>query len=209
PIAPPFIEYSISFPLFASGVRAPDGTVQPVSKVLPQALGLGAKVTAIKNLTFAIAGDLGLFRAVALGIPATPAWNLLVSVAFNVDLLQRSETKIVERTTKEKQQPKTGKVGGLVRDSATQKPLPGVIVAMDGAGMPPVATDAESGRFLTHELPTGKVKLMAHKDGYRDAAQEVTLEAGKTASVDLSLEPLAKKTAFAIRGTSRRQPVAA
>src|SRR5262249_56799642 len=114
---------------------------------------------------------------------------------------------IVERTTKEKEQPKTGKVGGLVRDSATQKPLPGVIVAMDGAGMPPVATDAESGRFLTHELPTGTVKLMAHKDGYRDAAQEVTLEAGKTARVDPSLQPMAEKTALAHPGSPPRQAV--
>ena len=212
PAVTPFLEYSISFPIGAGGVRGPDGAVRSVSSVLPQVVSLGAKVTAIKDLTFTAALDLGILRAVALGIPATPPWNLLVGVAFNVDLLQRSETKIVERTTKEKpspEQPKTGKVGGLVRDSATQKPLPGVIVAMDGAGMPPVATDAESGRFLTHELPAGTVKLMAHKDGYRDAAQEVTLEAGKTASVDLSLEPTVKKTAFAIRVTSRNQPVAA
>lgn len=96
-------------------------------------------------------------------------------------------------------------------DAQTKKPVPGVIVAMVGAGVPPVASDYDSGRFLTHELPAGAVTLKVEKAGYKEATQQVTLEAGKTAAVELALEPMAKLAHFFFTAVDAKSkaPVAA
>ncbi|MFZ5469966.1 MAG: OmpA family protein [Myxococcota bacterium] len=217
PAVTPFLEYALELPLGVEGGQlvGPDGVLVPATQAMPQTLGLGLKVTAVKDLTLLAAVDFGLTRSVGLGVPATPPFNFLFGAAFNIDPFQRGETKLVE-TVKERplelarpEPPKTGKVAGTVLDAATKKPIPGVIVAMVGAGLPPVASDADSGRFLTHDLPSGPVKLVAHKDGYKELAQEVQLEAGQTATVELTLESEAKKARFDVLVTEKKKPVAA
>lgn len=42
---------------------------------MPQTLGVGVKVTAIKDLALITGVNLGLARSVGLGVPATPPWN--------------------------------------------------------------------------------------------------------------------------------------
>ncbi len=214
PAVTPYLEYNLAVPLGVPGgqLDGPDGVPVTVAAAMPQTLGLGLKVTAIKDLTLGLAMDFGLTRRVGLGVPATPPFNFLFSAAFNVDPFQRGETRVLE-TVREakatKEEPKTGKVEGTVVDAATHKPIPGVIVAMVGAGLPPVASDADSGKFLTHELPSGKVKLAARKDGYKASEREVTLEAGKTANVELALEQEVRKAAFLVSATSKKKPVVA
>jgi OOP family OmpA-OmpF porin len=215
PFATPFLEYSLGVPLGipAAGLVGPDGLKVDASAAMPQSLGLGVKVTAIKDLTLMAAIDLGLARSVGLGVPATPPWNLLVGASFNIDPFQRGETKLVEtvreRTVEKKvaEGAKTGKVEGTVVDADTNKPIPGVIVAMVGAGLPPVASDAPTGRFLTHELPAGPVKLHVSHDGYKEIEQELKLEPGKTSKIELKLQSEVKKSVVELTVASKKKPV--
>lgn len=216
----PFVEWNLGVPLGVEGGKliAPNGLAVDVSMAMPHSLGAGVKVTAIKDLTLIAAADFGLTRTVGLGVPATPPWNLSLGAAFNIDPFQRGETRVVETVRERKTEtaiappPSTSKVEGVVVDAVTRKPIPGVIVAMVGAGLPPVASAADTGRFLTHDLKPGMVTLKAVKEGYTEASQEVTLGAGQTATVELSLEPKAKLAHFQITATSagkKKGPVAA
>ena len=191
----------------------PNAAKVELTAAMPQSLGLGLKVTAIKDLTLMLAVDLGLIRSVGLGVPATPPWNFLVGASFNIDPFQRGETKIVE-TVRERplekkvaEAPKTGKVEGTVVDAETKKPIPGVIVAMVGAGLPPVASDAPSGKFLTHELPAGPVKLHASRDGYKEIEQELKVESGKNSKIELVLQSEIKKGTFELTVTGTKKPI--
>jgi outer membrane protein OmpA-like peptidoglycan-associated protein len=217
PVVEPFIEYSLAAPLGVPGgqLTGPDGVKVDASAAMPQKLGLGFKVTAIKDLTMLAAFDIGLARSVGLGIAATPPWNFLLNFSFNIDPFQRGETKLVE-TVRERpiekkvaEAPKTGKVEGIVVDAKTHAPIPGVLVAMVGLGLPPVASDAEAGRFLTYDLPIGPVKLKASRDGYKEIEQELKIELGKPQKVELSLEPVEKKAIFAITVVGKKKPIAA
>lgn len=216
----PFLEWNLGVPLGVPDniLVAPNGATIPVSAAMPHTLALGAKVTAIKDLTLMAAVEFGLARTVGLGVPATPPYNLMMGAAFNIDPFQRGETRLVETVRERKvEQPvaaevQTAKVEGVVVDAQTQKPIPGVIVAMVGSGLPPVASDAESGRFLTYELKPGPVTLRVEKDGYEQASQEVMLETGKTAAVQVALQPKAKLAHFVfniVAGGKTKSPVVA
>lgn len=216
PAATPFVEWWLQVPLgVKDGVLpSPDGQTIPVSRAMPHRIGFGVRVTAVRDLTVTAAADLGLTRGVGLGVPATPPYNIYLAAAFTVDPVARGETKLVETVRERKRAaepllPKTAKIEGVVLDAQTKKPVPGVIVAMVGAGLPPVASDADSGRFITHELQAGPVRLEARKDGYKEAAQDVILEPGKTAEVELALDPLAKLARFLFSVTAKKKPVAA
>ncbi|MHB8873045.1 MAG: OmpA family protein [Myxococcaceae bacterium] len=217
PAVTPFLEYNLAVPLgVTGGLVGPDGASVAVSSAMGQTLGLGFKVTAVKDLTLTAAMDFGLSRQVGLGVPATPPFDFRFGASFNIDPFQRGETKFVDTLKERKvevakvEPPKTAKVSGTVVDASTKKPIPGVIVAMVGAGLPPVASDAETGHFLTHELPGGPVKLSAAKEGYKEIARELTLEAGKTATVEMALEPSARKAIFELTVTTKKKgPVAA
>lgn len=82
---------------------------------------------------------------------------------------------------------------GAVRDAATQRPLPGVTVAVTSAalqGSLSAVTD-ETGRYRIAQLPPGVYALKLEKDGYRAySSTEVGLRTGSTLEVNASLLPL-------------------
>ncbi|MBX5484480.1 MAG: OmpA family protein [Myxococcaceae bacterium] len=206
----PFLEWNLGVPLGVPGgtLLSPDGSTVSVAEVMPHLLGLGVKVTAIKDLTLLAAADFGLSRTVGLGIPATPPWNLSLGAAFNIDPFQRGETRVVETLRERKVEapvppaPQTARIAGVVLDARTKKPVPGVIVAMVGAGVPPVASDETEGRFLSQELKPGEITLKATHEGYAGATQQVTVQPGDTAQVQLMLEPKARLAHFLITAMS-------
>ncbi len=225
PYATPFVEYRLAVPLGtpAEGLVGLDGERHAVSGGLPATLGLGAKVTAMRDVTFLLGAELGLTREVLLGVAPTPRFNLVAGASFNVDPFARAETRVVE-TVRERSPTElvtrpapapteklgtVAKVAGVVLDAKTRKPVPGVMIAFATASVPPVASDAGSGRFLTHELPGGKARLVARKGGYKDATVDLVLEAGKTASVEVLLEQLAERARFLVAITSAKKPIAA
>jgi outer membrane protein OmpA-like peptidoglycan-associated protein len=214
PLVTPYLEYSMAVPLGvpATGLVGPDTVAVSLGQAMPQTLGLGLKITAVKDLTLSFGMDIGLTRSVGLGVPATAPWNMLLGASFNVDPFGRGETKFVETVRERKIEralAKGGKVEGTVIDAKTKEPVPGVIVAMVGAGLPPVASDTGTGKFLTHELPLGAVKLRASKDGYKEIEQELKLEDNKPVQIELVLEAVDRKAIFDVTVTGKKKPITA
>jgi OmpA-OmpF porin, OOP family len=233
PVITPFVEYGLTSPLGVPDGQlvAPDGSLVPVGSVAPQTLGLGLKLTAVQNLTFTAAAELGLTRQVGRGVQPVPPFNLVLGASFNVDpALQAGGTRVIERVvvrepapvdrtptpvrtevvqTTQVAQAATAQVSGVVVDAKTRQPLPGVLVAMVDSTLPPVASAPGDGRFLTYALPSGPVKLSVRKDGYLPLEKALVLEAGKTASVELELVAEVKPAALALAVTSKRKPVPA
>jgi outer membrane protein OmpA-like peptidoglycan-associated protein len=215
PAVTPFLEFTLAYPMGvgSEGLVAPNGETVSAASAAYKTLNLGAKITALRDVTFTVGAELGLTRTVGLGVPATPPFNLFFGASYTVDLLNRGGgTRIVE-TVRERPSDtptaSTGQVSGVVLDSATRKPIPGVLVTVPGAGLPPVATDPQSGRFLTHPLPAGAVRIAAQKEGYRLVEHDVKLTAGQTATVELTLEAMARPATFTFSTTSKKKAVAA
>ena len=215
PAVTPFLEFNLAYPLGvpSEGLVAPDGQTVSAASAAHKTFNLGAKITAVRDATFTVGAEFGLTRTVGLGVPATPPFNLFVGAAYTVDLLGRGSARIVETVRERKVEgpaaPQTAQVSGVVLDAQTHKPIPAVLVTVPGAGLPPVATDMEKGRFLTHPLPTGAVRIAVQKEGYRPVEQDLTLKAGETSTVELALEPMARPALFTISTTSKNKPVAA
>jgi outer membrane protein OmpA-like peptidoglycan-associated protein len=211
PVVSPFVEYAFGLPMGAGSLTGPDGVAVAATSAMPQTLGLGLKVTAVKDLTFLGGVNLGLSRSVGLGVPATPPWNLFLGASFTIDPSQRGETKFVdtvrERRVEQKvaEAAKTSHVEGLLTDAESKKPVSGAIVTV--AGALPSASDATGG-YRTLEVSGEKVKLTAVKDGYAPAEAEVALVPGKTAHLDLALKP-DKRAVFEVSATSAKKPVKA
>jgi OmpA-OmpF porin, OOP family len=218
PAVTPFLEFNMAYPLGVGeeDLVAPDGQLVSAASAAYKTLNLGAKVTAVRDATFTVGVELGLTRVVGLGVPATPPFNLFFGAAYTVDLLGRGGTRIVETVRERKadapvaaQTAQTAQVSGVVLDAQTRKPIPAVLVTVPGAGLPPVATDMEKGRFLTHSLPAGPVRIAVQKEGYRLVEQDLTLTAGETSTVEIALEPMARPAVFTVSTTSKKKPVAA
>lgn len=213
----PFVEFNLAYPLGVGGdgLVAPNGETVSAASAAYKTFNVGAKVTAIRDVTFTVGAEIGLTRVVGLGVPATPPLNLFFGAAYSVDLLGSSTTRIIETVRERKVEgaapaaPQTAQVSGVVLDSATRKPIAGVLVTVPGAGLPPVASDAETGRFLTYTLPPGPVRIAAQKEGYRIAEQDLKLTAGETTTVELTMEAMARPALFNVSTTSKKKPVAA
>ena len=216
PFLSPFVEYGVRLPLGVSRglLVGPDGVLVPLRRVLPQVVSTGVKITAIRDVTLIGGVDFGLTRLVGLGVPATPPYNIVFGAAFNTDLFSHGETRVVEKIvttppSAPSESSKTGRVAGTVVDARTKKPVAGAIVSLIGSQMPPVATDAKSGTFVSQELPSGRMRLSVQKEGYRVAEHDVLLEGGRTATVELRLEALIKRAQFVISVTSKMHPIVA
>jgi OOP family OmpA-OmpF porin len=224
----PFLEFNLAYPLGVGGdgLVAPDGQTVSAASAASKTLALGAKVTAVRDITFTVGAELGLTRSVGLGVPATPPFNLFFGASYVVDLISPAGgTRIIETVRERKVEVSTpsavvaapaaqmaqttAQVSGVVLEAGTRKPLAGVLVTMPGAGLPPVATEAGTGRFLTQPLPAGPVRISAQKDGYRVAESDVRLTAGETSVVELTMEPQANPAVFTLSTTSQKKPVAA
>ncbi|MBN1207393.1 MAG: OmpA family protein [Myxococcaceae bacterium] len=216
PAVTPFLEFTLAYPLGvgSEGLVAPNGELVSAASAAYKTLNLGARITALRDVTFTVGAELGLSRTVGLGVPATPPFNLFFGASYTVDLLSRGGgTRIVE-TVRERPSdtpavPPTGQVSGVVLDTQTRKPIAGVLVTVPGAGLPPVATDPQTGRFLTHPLPAGPVRIAVQKEGYKLVEHDVRLTAGQTSTVELTLEAVARPATFTFSTTAKKKPVAA
>src|SRR5262249_23927274 len=144
PVVTPFLEYVAEVPLGAPATLSqPDGTVVSTTSASPMRATLGARVTAVDDVSFLVAGDLGLQQHVVPGVIPTPPWSLLLGVNYTFDPVgNRSAIPVASpvavATT-------TGKIIGQVLDATTKAPIPGALLSLDSAGkpgLPPVASDA-------------------------------------------------------------------
>ncbi|HSJ26353.1 MAG TPA: SusC/RagA family TonB-linked outer membrane protein [Longimicrobiales bacterium] len=79
----------------------------------------------------------------------------------------------------------TGVVTGLVQDQASGRPLPGAQVVVDNTTLGAVTND--QGRFLLTNVPAGSQTVRVVSLGYETQTQAVTVEAGRTATVNFRL----------------------
>src|SRR5439155_27285340 len=102
--ATPFVEYGFGYPVGtpAGGLNTPDQKKITAAASMPQALGIGVKVTAVQDLTITAAADIGLARGVGAGVPATAPFNLYFGASYNIDPFEKRATKVVE-TLREKE----------------------------------------------------------------------------------------------------------
>jgi TonB-dependent starch-binding outer membrane protein SusC len=77
----------------------------------------------------------------------------------------------------------TGSVRGRVTDGATQQPLAGVTVSVAGHN----ALTATDGRYFITSVPAGASSVQARLLGYAPATNAVTVVAGQTAEVNLTM----------------------
>jgi OmpA-OmpF porin, OOP family len=190
PVVTPYLEYAVGVPLGVPGgwVPVPGGGTVPVADAMPQTFGLGVRVTAVRDLTLTAGADIGLARTTAFGIAATPPWNVFLGAAFSVDPMAEYGSRLSQRDAR----PTLATIEGVVVDARTRRPLPGAMVEVLDTDVPPATSDARRGRFLFQETEPGPVTVRAVKPGYRFATQQLTLEPGQTASVQLALEQLPK-----------------
>ncbi|HEY3449412.1 MAG TPA: OmpA family protein [Myxococcales bacterium] len=216
PWVTPFVEYGLAYPLgtpMGTNFVGPDLKPVAVTDAMPQQLAIGLKVTAVKDLTITLAGEIGLTRYVALGIPATPPYNLYLGLSYAFDPMAKGQGKLVEKTlTYEKKVEVavappvyTGKVAGQVIDADTKQAIAGVVVVAAGSGLPPVATDVEGGKFQTFDLQAGKVSLTFARDGYKPAVMEAAVEATKTTPLQVALVREVKPSPVKVLLVSGRQ----
>lgn len=101
-----------------------------------------------------------------------------------------------------------GTLAGRVVDAATQAPLSGAQVVVDGTTRR-AATNAE-GRFEITGVPAGTVTVRASTLGYGSATRQVAITAGQRAEVTIALSVQALQLdALVVTGTAGRQEVRA
>ncbi|PZR17632.1 MAG: cell envelope biogenesis protein OmpA [Archangium gephyra] len=212
PVVTPFVEYQVSPVLGAPNgeLTGPDGRFVSAGAAMAHTLGLGLKLTPLKDLTVTSGFNLGLARSVGLGVPATPPWNFFVGAGFAIDPFQKGETKIVE-TIRERRvdvarAPPPQRLEGVVTDEETKQPLSNVIIAV--AGNKPTATDA-TGAYESLPVTGKSVKLSIAKEGYAPYEQSIAVDPAQPTRVDVALKPDVKKAKFEVSTTANKKPIKA
>ena len=211
PIVTPVIEYALAAPLGVPNgeLTGPDGRFVTATSAMNQTLGVGLKLTPIKDLTITPGFNFGLARSVGLGVPATPPWNFFVSAAFAIDPWQRGETRFVETVRERKVEiakVPPAKLEGTITDAATNQPIRDVVVNL--AGLKPAATN-EAGQYESLPIAASSVKLTIARDGYKPVTRDVTIDPARPTRLDLALESEVKKAKFEVSTTSNKKPVKA
>src|SRR5262249_25831603 len=154
PVITPFLEFGYQLPLGTPAtLTQPDGTTVSASAAAPMALTAGVRVTAVEDVSFLLATDIGLQQHVVPGVVATPPYNVVLAVAYTFDPLGKREQVVIEKAAVAEA---VGTVTGQVLDAATRRPVPGAVLALNTPakpGLTPVASDAAAGRFVSYELP--------------------------------------------------------
>nr|WP_228530770.1 MULTISPECIES: OmpA family protein [Myxococcaceae] len=178
----------------------------------------GPRYALAENIELVGLGSLGTGSA-----PGTPDFRILFGVSFT------EGTKVVGFTppppraaapatapaaasaaaAAPAEAPKPTRVAGRVLDAQTGKPLAGALVTVEGQDLPPVASAAGTGRFLTYDLPAGLATLQVSHEGYEPLSQQLTLVAGQTAEFELQLKPAVKLSALLVSASAGGKPVAA
>jgi outer membrane protein OmpA-like peptidoglycan-associated protein len=218
PVVTPFAEYRIAFPLWAQregGLVGYDGVAVKPGEAIPMSVAFGLKLTPLRDLTVMGAASLALDRTPVRGIPGEPRFNAFVSLSYAFAPWARPPTRAVETMRQRKGEvgervlETTGRVAGVVLDAQTRRPISDVVIELRGGGVPPVATEKDTGRFITHDAASGPLTLIARKDGYQGVALELLVKPGKLANVELLLAPESNAGTVLVSVTSKKVPIAA
>lgn len=102
----------------------------------------------------------------------------------------------------------TGTITGEVVEAATQSPLPGVTVLIEGTSLG--AQTRDNGRFVLSAVPAGVHRVRTARIGYGPQSQEVTVTAGAVATIRFVLQRQAivlDEVVTTGYGTQRREAI--
>lgn len=102
----------------------------------------------------------------------------------------------------------TGTIRGTVTDSAAHTPIPGAQVIVTGSTHG--AVTSADGQYIIRDVPAGPVALSAQRIGFAPVQRRVTVVAGESVTVDLSINPVAAILSEVVSvgyGTSSRHEV--
>ncbi len=103
----------------------------------------------------------------------------------------------------------TGSIKGVVIDSATKQPLPGVTISIVGSAISFIS--GKDGAFKLGKVPVGKRTLNVKVLGYQTQSIQVTVENNRESSLTITLKPAATSLSEVVTtatGTQRRVEVA-
>ncbi len=212
PVVTPFVEWQLAPVLGVPNgeLTGPDGISINAGDAIRNTLGVGLKLTPVKDLTLLSGFNFGLARSVGLGVPATPPWNFFVGASFAIDPFQRGETKLIEtvreRDVEVAKAAPARRLEGTVTDAETKAPLAGVVVAI--AGNKPTATDPQ-GQYESLPVSADKATLAITREGYKPVEQEVAVDAAGPTRFDVALQPDVKKAKFEVSTTGKGKPIKA
>lgn len=83
----------------------------------------------------------------------------------------------------------TGTVQGVIVDASSSQPLAGVQVVIEGTDRTTITND--QGRYMITGVPAGEHTLVVETLGYSGVSVSVTVTAGQTTTINLTLEPSA------------------
>ena len=222
PWVTPFVAWRMAAPTGLGAlptVKDAQGNLRQLTygEIISHVLTLGARVTAVRDVTLMLSVDVGLNGAAIPGIPATMPWNFMAGLSYAFDPGSRSEkiTETRERTVEIDKPvavaPPTGFVAGTVTDAKTGKPLADAIVVSGSDGALPVASAPTTGAFRTHGLKPGKVSLTVSHEGYKPATASATVSAHHTAKLAFALVRKVEtgSLSLTITGGRHHRPVAA
>ena len=87
PWVTPFLEWNMALPLNTGDLRSPEGKPVEASSAMEHHLAIGAKVTALPDVTFLASFEFGLSGETALGIAPSPALTFYVGLSYAFDPL--------------------------------------------------------------------------------------------------------------------------
>lgn len=153
------------------------------------------------NLT-AISGSDGSYRI--SNIPAGPQTVDAARSTFNPD--QAVVNIIGDQTITEDffLTPTVGTVSGIVRNAATNQPIPGATVMAAGIS----ATSGGNGSFTLSNIPAGVQTVSATAAGFNPASASVTVIAGANVTQDIAMTPLLGTITGTITNADNGDPIA-
>jgi outer membrane protein OmpA-like peptidoglycan-associated protein len=111
-----------------------------------------------------------------------------LSGGFTYAFGKSEDVKIVKETVQlPPPPPDTGKIKGIVIDSESKTPVGRAIIEMKGSGISDLSA-GDDGTFVTPELKSGEIELIAKKDGYIPQTVSVKIEQGKTTETTIALK---------------------
>ncbi|MDR0966021.1 MAG: OmpA family protein [Myxococcales bacterium] len=139
PWVTPFLEWNMALPITSSDLHAHDGDVVSMGSAMEHRMSVGLKVTALPDITFLLAVDVGLTGEAVQGIAPTPnvAFTFGLSYAFDPLLPHRAQLSAAAAVEDDELPPLPPSTSepSLASDEATTAPAP-------VAATPIVATDA-------------------------------------------------------------------
>ncbi len=184
----PFVEFTMEIPLNVSDEElgaSSLGEGTTVVDIMPMRLTPGVRVTYLTDITLDVAVDIGLGgeKAYVDGVPATPPWTMWFGLTYAFDPTRTAAPAAPEPIL----------LAGFVTNREDGSALGGAAITFAGTTTTPVASDPESGHYMSRHDLEGTVTATCSRDGFKPETHEILIARGEPVTLDFSLEPEPKK----------------